>query len=72
MSFPSLEGGVTIKIYNVLGEIQTTPQWASPLLRNRDTPPYQGGEKVRIDVSSLAPGMYLVRIGDKVGKFVKF
>jgi hypothetical protein len=29
------------------------------------------GEGVRIDVSGLSPGMYFVRIGDKVGKFVK-
>ncbi len=26
---------------------------------------------LRVEVSSLAPGMYFVRIGDKVGKFVK-
>jgi hypothetical protein len=26
---------------------------------------------VRIDVSGLAPGMYFVRIGDKVIKFIK-
>jgi hypothetical protein len=53
-----------VSIYNVLGEIQTTPSL-------RDTPPWKGGEKVRIDVSGLAPGMYFVRIGDKVSKFVK-
>ncbi len=67
ISYPTLEsgsGGVTIKIYNVFGEIQTTPTL-------RDTPHWKGGEKVKIDVSSLAPGMYFVRIGDKVGKFVK-
>ena len=62
---PPLEkgsGGVDIKIMNVYGQIQTTS-----LLR--DTP--AGGEKVRIDVSGLAPGMYFVKIGDRVGKFVK-
>jgi hypothetical protein len=53
-----------VKIYNVLGEIQTTPSL-------RDTPPWKGGEKVSIDVSSLAPGMYFIRIGDKFSKFVK-
>jgi hypothetical protein len=58
-------------IYNVLGEIKTTPEWASPLLRNRDTPPWKGEEKARIDVSGLAPGMYFVRTGDRVGKFIK-
>ena len=55
---------VEIKIFNVLGEIQTTPSL-------RDTPPYQGVGKVRIDVSGLAHGMYFVRFGDRVGKFVK-
>jgi hypothetical protein len=55
---------VEIRIFNVLGEIQTTPSL-------RDTPPWKGGEKVKIDVSGLAAGMYFLRIGDKVGKFVK-
>ena len=53
-----------IRIYNVLGEIQTTPSL-------HDIPRYSGGETIRIDVSGLAPGMYFVRIGDKVSKFVK-
>ena len=53
-----------IRIYDVFGQIQTTPSV-------RDTPPYQGGEKVRIDVSHLASGMYFVKIGDKVSKFIK-
>ncbi len=53
-----------VRIFDVLGEIQTTPSL-------RDTPPWKGGEKVRIDVSGLPPGMYFVRIGDRVGKFVK-
>jgi photosystem II stability/assembly factor-like uncharacterized protein len=53
-----------VKIYNVLGEIQTTPSL-------RDTPPWKGGEIVKIDVSGFAPGMYFVQIGDKVSKFVK-
>jgi hypothetical protein len=29
------------------------------------------GEGVRIDVSGLALGMYFVRVGDRVGKFIK-
>jgi hypothetical protein len=37
----------------------------------RDTPPYQGGESVRIDVSGLSPGVYFVKIGEQVSKFVK-
>jgi hypothetical protein len=31
----------------------------------------ESGEKVRIDVSGLAPGMYFVKIGVRAGKFVK-
>ena len=53
-----------VRIYNIFGQIQTTPSL-------RDTPPYQGGEKVRINVSGLAPGMYFVRIGDRIVKFMK-
>jgi hypothetical protein len=67
ISYPPLErgaGGVIIKIYNVFGQIQTTPSL-------RDTPPWKGGEKVRIDVSLLPAGIYFVRIGDKVQKFIK-
>jgi hypothetical protein len=36
----------------------------------RDTPPYQGGENVGIDVSHLSPGVYFVRVGNIVRKFV--
>ena len=60
--FPPLQGDV--RIYDIFGQLKTTPSL-------RDTPPYQGGERVKIDVSSLVPGMYFVRIGDRVGKFVK-
>ena len=52
-----------IKIYTVLGEIQTTPNPTPALSASRDG--------VRIDISGLAPGMYFVRIGDRVSKFVK-
>jgi hypothetical protein len=37
----------------------------------RDTLSYQGGEIVRVDISHLLPGVYFVRIGDVVRKFVK-
>jgi hypothetical protein len=65
---PPLErgsGGVaSVYIFDVLGMEITTPSL-------RDTPPYQGGEKVRIDVSHLSPGVYFVRVGNMVRKFVK-
>ena len=53
-----------VRIYNVFGQVQTTPSL-------RDTPPWKGGEKVRIDVSGLLPGMYFVRVGVQSYKFIK-
>jgi hypothetical protein len=49
-----------VRIYDVFGQrVNPTP-----------TPPAsRDGE--RLDVSGLAPGVYFVRIGDKVSKFVK-
>ncbi len=49
-----------IKIYNIFGQ-NCDPTPALPASR----------EGARIDVSGLVPGMYFVRIGDRVGKFVK-
>ena len=53
-----------VKVYDVFGQTQTTPSTSL-------TPLQFEGEKYKIDVSGLALGMYFVRIGDKVGKFVK-
>jgi photosystem II stability/assembly factor-like uncharacterized protein len=54
-----------IQIFDVLGVIQSTPhQFTSPQ-------PSAKGEGVRIDVSTLAPGMYFIKIGNRVEKFVK-
>jgi hypothetical protein len=53
-----------IKIYNVLGVEITTPNLTSALP--------QGEGVVRLDVSGLSPGVYFVRIGDRVQKFVKY
>ena len=52
-----------VRIYNVFGQIQSTPVCSA------DTP--ASGGHVSIDVSCLAPGLYFVRIGEKVSKFVK-
>ena len=61
--YPPLErgsGGLNIKIYDVFGQnCDLTPTLST------------SGEGVRIDVSGLAPGMYFVRIGDRVSKFIK-
>jgi len=37
----------------------------------RDTPPESGGDKMRLDVSDLPYGVYFVKVGERVGKFVK-
>jgi N-acetylneuraminic acid mutarotase len=52
-----------VRIINVFGQIVSTPNPTPTLPASR--------EGVRIDVSNLAPGMYFVRIGDRVGKFLK-
>jgi hypothetical protein len=54
-----------VKIYNFLGEmvITTTPSLC-------DTHPYQGREK--INISELVPGVYFVRVGDRVQRFIKY
>ena len=65
VDLPPLErgsGGMSIRIYDVLGVEQFT---LTPTLSLK-------GEGVRIDVSLLAPGVYFVRVGDMVRKFVKY
>jgi hypothetical protein len=52
-----------VEIFNILGMEITTPSLS-------DTPPYQGGEKVRVDISHLLSGVYFVRVGDVVRKFM--
>jgi hypothetical protein len=57
---PSIDN---IHIFDVLGIEQST-QNLTPTLS-------EGEGVVRIDVSHLAPGVYFVRVGDVVRKFVK-
>ncbi len=57
-SEPALTG--EIRIMNVFGQIVS-------LVRAG----FEPAPTIQIDVSGLAPGMYFVRIGDKVSKFVK-
>ena len=63
ISYPPLERGsrgVGIKLYNIFGQnCDLTPTLST------------SGEGARIDVSGLPPGIYFVRIGDRVSKFVK-
>jgi hypothetical protein len=52
-----------VRIFDILGIEQSTPNL---------TPTLSKGEGVlRLDVSSLSPGVYFVRIGNEVRKFVK-
>jgi len=66
-----------IEIFNVFGEkvLSTSPQ-PSPFMEREESPrltssttPQEGN--LRIDVSSLSPGVYFIKVGEKVGKFVK-
>jgi hypothetical protein len=50
-----------VKVYDVLGVCVAT----HPLT------PSQEGEAIRLDVSSLAVGVYFVRVDDNMYKFVK-
>ncbi len=53
-----------IRIFNVFGEeVSTTPPFGHPFELE--------GEVLKIDVSILPAGVYFVRIGEKVEKFVK-
>lgn len=51
---------LTLEIYDILGLRQSPP---NPLLIK--------SEQLRLDVSSLVPGVYFVKIGNRVQKFVK-
>ena len=64
-----------IRIYNVFGElVKLTPNY-SPIRKGEYSStahyPILTTQYCKLDVSSLAPGLYFVRIGEKVGKFVK-
>jgi len=56
-----------IAIYNVFGEKVLT----TPYPENLTPSPSPKERGVRIDVSGLSPGMYFIRVWEKVGKFVK-
>ncbi len=56
------EGSANVKIFNVFGETVSTSVCSADTSAS-------GGQ--RIDVSGLPSGVYFVRVGDKVGKFLK-
>jgi hypothetical protein len=53
-----------IRIYNSMGAEVTSPSL-------RDTPPYQGGEKVQFNVSNLLSGEYFIVLEGKVNQTYK-
>ena len=59
---PTLKRGVDevldIQIFNTLGEVMISVEQTSPSVH-------------RINVSNLVPGMYFIKIGDRVEKFIK-
>ena len=57
-SEPALTGDV--KIYDIFGQTLVSIRAG-----------FEPAPTIQIDVSGLAPGLYFVRIGDKVSKFVK-
>ena len=62
----TLKGAVeNIKIYNFLGEMVQNDIATPP-------GPLSRGGVTRIDVSGLVPGIYFVRVGDSVQRFVKY
>jgi hypothetical protein len=52
---------LSVKVYDILGVCVLT----HPLAPSRE------GESVRIDVSGFAKGVYFVRVGGKMYKFMK-
>ncbi len=60
------ENSSTIRIFNVFGE---KIEVKTELLKNSQFSIHNS--QLRIDVSGLPSGVYFVRVGDKVGKFVK-
>ena len=56
--------GVSIGIYNVFGGNVEHPTTPNP------TPALPEGEGVRVDVSGLAAGVYFVRVGNIMQRFV--
>ena len=58
-----VEGEIVVEIYDVMGVlIHSTPSASQPPLNEGN---------LRIDVSNLSPGVYFVKIGGKVEKFIK-
>jgi len=61
---PTVDGDVVVEIYDVMGLlIHSTPSASQPPLNEGN---------LRIDISNLSTGVYFVKIGDKVEKFVKY
>ncbi len=64
LNYESLAQSNDISIFNILGER------IPPRLTSSSTPPYQGGE-INIYIGDLSPGIYFIKIGDMILKFIK-
>ena len=63
-----------VRIYNVFGQELLDNSQLSIVNSQLDSTPFNSPASVghlKIDISSLPPGLYFVRVGEKVGKFVK-
>jgi len=57
-----VEGEMLIEIYDVMGVL---------IHSYNLTPALSDGEGARIDITNLAPGVYFIKMGDRVEKFIK-
>ena len=60
-----------IQIYNIFGELVAQRPSSMQINDNTNKGWTWASGLLRIDVSGLAPGMYIIRVGDRVCKFVK-
>ena len=67
---PLLEDSV-IEIYNVMGQKLLSAPFNSPKGGKLPSPSERAGGEVIIDVSHLAKGMYFLKVGNQVLRFVK-
>ena len=68
-----MSNDLSVRIYNVFGqEVNLTP--SLPKGREFGSPPLGEdlGGVLKVDISKLSPGVYFVRVGGRVGKFVKY
>jgi hypothetical protein len=65
VSHATLDARSTLEIFNIFGENTTPPNLSGlpPLLVKEGI--------IKIDISKLPVGVYFIKIGDKIEKFIK-